>query len=46
MYAGAASDNAGSLRVLEKTGFRVIGTEAAFASARGHEIEETILQLG
>lgn len=43
--ARAASDNAGSIRVLEKAGFRVIGTEVAFAQARGAEIEETILQL-
>ena len=46
LYARAASDNAGSLRVLEKTGFRIIGTEVSFASARGAKIEETILQLG
>jgi RimJ/RimL family protein N-acetyltransferase len=46
LYARAASDNAGSLRVLEKTGFRVIDTEVSFAPARGGEIEETILQLG
>ena len=43
--ARAAGDNAGSLRVLEKAGFRVIGTEVAFAPARGAEIEETILRL-
>lgn len=46
LYARAASDNTGSLRVLEKTGFRVIGTEVAYAPARGGEIDETILQLG
>jgi RimJ/RimL family protein N-acetyltransferase len=46
LYARAASDNAGSLRVLEKTGFRVIGKEVSFAPARGAKIEETILQLG
>lgn len=45
LYARAASDNAGSLRVLEKTGFRIIGVEVSFAPARGAEIEETILQL-
>jgi hypothetical protein len=32
--------------VLEKAGFRVIDTEVFFASARGAEIEETILRLG
>jgi RimJ/RimL family protein N-acetyltransferase len=41
----AASDNTGSLRVLEKAGFRPIGTEVAFASARAAEIEESILEL-
>ena len=46
LYARAASDNAGSLRVLEKHGFRRIGTEVSFAQARGAEIEETILRLG
>jgi len=45
LHARAASDNAGSLRVLEKAGFRVIGTEVSFAPARGAEIEETILRL-
>ena len=38
-------DRRGSLRVLEKAGFRVIGTEVSFASARGTEIEETLLRL-
>ncbi|MFC4785927.1 GNAT family N-acetyltransferase [Nocardioides sp. MAHUQ-72] len=44
--ARVASDNAGSLRVLVRNGFRAVGTEVAFARARGTEIEETILQLG
>ncbi|MGN9912871.1 GNAT family N-acetyltransferase [Phytohabitans sp. LJ34] len=46
VYARAASDNAGSLRVLQKAGFTVIGTETAYAPARRAEIEETILRLG
>jgi RimJ/RimL family protein N-acetyltransferase len=45
LYARAASDNIGSLRVLEKAGFRVVGTEVSFAPGRGAEIEETILRL-
>ncbi|OLZ52939.1 GNAT family N-acetyltransferase [Amycolatopsis keratiniphila] len=45
LYARAASDNLGSLRVLRKAGFRVIGTEVAYASARDGEIEETVLRL-
>jgi RimJ/RimL family protein N-acetyltransferase len=43
--ARAASDNAVSLRVLQKAGFRIVGTDVGFATARGEEIEETILEL-
>lgn len=45
LYARAASDNAGSLRVLEKCGFRAVATATGFAAARGAEIEETVLLL-
>ncbi|MEU6178206.1 GNAT family N-acetyltransferase [Streptomyces coeruleorubidus] len=45
LYARAASDNAGSLRVLEKCGFRVVATASGYANARGAEIEETVLLL-
>lgn len=45
LYARAASDNLGSLRVLHKAGFTIIGTETAYAPARGADIEETILRL-
>src|SRR4051794_4970442 len=44
LYARAASDNAGSLRVLEKAGFKTIGTDNGFAPARNTTIEETILR--
>ena len=44
LYARAASDNAGSLRVLQKSGFKIIGTENSFAPGRKSEIEETILR--
>ena len=44
LYARAASDNAGSLRVLQKSGFKVIGTENSFAPGRNRNIEETILR--
>ncbi|MFI6307751.1 GNAT family N-acetyltransferase [Amycolatopsis thailandensis] len=46
LFARAASDNLGSLRVLEKAGFAVVGTDTGYASARDAEIEETILRLG
>ncbi len=45
LHARAASDNAASLRVLEKAGFEVVGTEMSYASARGKEIEEKLLRL-
>jgi RimJ/RimL family protein N-acetyltransferase len=45
VYARAASDNVGSLRVLEKAGFRRLGVNRGFARGRGEEIEETILRL-
>ncbi len=45
MHAHVASDNVGSRRVLEKCGFRVIGTERAVARARSGEIEELALRL-
>jgi RimJ/RimL family protein N-acetyltransferase len=45
VFARAASDNAASLRVLEKPGPRRIGVDCGFARGRGEEIEETILRL-
>ena len=45
IHARAASDNLGSLRVLRKAGFQPQGTEISYASARGTEIEETIMRL-
>lgn len=45
VFARAASDNAGSLRVLRKCGFEVIGTNRDYAAGRDSVIEETILRL-
>ena len=45
VYGRAASDNVGSLRVLEKAGFRPVGVDRGFARGRGEEIEETIMRL-
>jgi len=45
LYASAAKDNAGSIRVLEKCGFAIRGSGMAFAKARGTEIEEVFFEL-
>ncbi len=45
LYARVAADNAGSLRVLARAGFEVIGEEVSYASARGTEIVERVLRL-
>ena len=44
LYAYVASDNNGSLRVLQKAGFKTIGTETSFAHVRNSQIKETILR--
>jgi RimJ/RimL family protein N-acetyltransferase len=43
--ARVAADNAGSIAVLEKLGFRRVGTETSFANARNADIEERIYRL-
>ena len=45
IYAAAASDNHGSLRVLEKCGFKRYGRARGFANARDAEIDEFLLVL-
>jgi RimJ/RimL family protein N-acetyltransferase len=45
LYARAAKDNIGSIRVLEKCGFTRHGEDKGYAHARGAEIEEVILIL-
>lgn len=45
LYARAATDNIASIRVLQKCGFTVIGTDKGFSHARGMDVEETILRL-
>ena len=45
LYARAAKDNLGSLRVLEKCGFLKIGADRGFSQARGEEVEEFLLRL-
>ena len=43
--ARAAADNAASIRVLEKLGFRIVDRGRGFANARGEEIDELVLEL-
>ncbi|MFG3493446.1 GNAT family N-acetyltransferase [Streptomyces sp. NPDC047928] len=45
LHARAAADNAGSIRVLEKCGFVVVGHDRGFAHARGEETDEVVLRL-
>jgi RimJ/RimL family protein N-acetyltransferase len=45
IVARAAVDNIGSLKVLQKCGFMVVGRDRGFAAARGGEIEEYLLRL-
>jgi RimJ/RimL family protein N-acetyltransferase len=45
LYARAAKDNRGSVRVLEKCGFKVIGEETNMAAARGEPTREVIMEL-
>ncbi|MFK4225656.1 GNAT family N-acetyltransferase [Streptomyces sp. NPDC019890] len=45
LHARAAADNAGSIRVLQKCGFTVTGTDRGYAHARGAETDEVLLTL-
>lgn len=45
LYARAAKDNAGSIRVLQKCGFEISSEDIGYANARGQEVEEFILVL-
>jgi RimJ/RimL family protein N-acetyltransferase len=45
LHARAAADNLASIRVLQKCGFEVSGSERDFANARGEVIDEVLLTL-
>ncbi len=45
LFGRAAKDNLGSIRVMEKCGFVIIGQDTGFAEARGQVVEEVILRL-
>lgn len=44
-HARAAADDTGSIRVLRKCGFEIVGHDRGFANARGAEIDEVVLTL-
>ena len=45
LYGRTAFDNAGSQRVLEKCGFRLVARETGYANARKSEIAEYVFRL-
>jgi RimJ/RimL family protein N-acetyltransferase len=45
IFARAAKDNIGSVRVLQKCDFKIIGEDKGFAQGRGGETEEYIFRL-
>lgn len=45
IFARIAADNLGSLRVLQKCGFQIVGKHHGFARGRGEDTEEYILRL-
>jgi RimJ/RimL family protein N-acetyltransferase len=45
IFARAATDNVGSIRVLQKCGFNIIDKNRDYANARGEDTEEYILRL-
>jgi RimJ/RimL family protein N-acetyltransferase len=45
IFGRAARDNAASIRVMEKCGFKLTGYDRGYAVARGEEIEEAVLEL-
>ncbi len=45
LHANVAKDNIGSMRVLEKCGFVIVGHDRNFAKARGEVIDEVIMKL-
>ena len=45
LYARAAKDNAGSLKVLKRCGFTISGEDIGYSNARGKDVEEFVLTL-
>ena len=45
IFARVATDNVGSIRALQKGGFKIIGTNKDFANDGGEDTAEKILRL-
>ncbi|MEB2301509.1 GNAT family N-acetyltransferase [Lysinibacillus xylanilyticus] len=45
LYARAAKDNVGSLKVLKRCGFGITGEDIGFSNARNKDVQEFILTL-
>ncbi len=45
ILARSAQDNPGSIRVLQKCGFKIVGEDQGFAQGRGEVTAEFILRL-
>ncbi|KPL81153.1 GNAT family N-acetyltransferase [Herpetosiphon geysericola] len=45
LFARVAQDNHGSLKVLTKAGFQIIGEDSGFANGRGCDVAEYVLRL-
>lgn len=45
LFARTATDNLGSLRVLQKCGFTIVGQDRGYAHGRGADTEEYLLRL-
>jgi RimJ/RimL family protein N-acetyltransferase len=45
LYGVVAADNIASIRVLEKCGFRAVGSGRAHSHARGVEVDQVVLRL-
>jgi len=45
IFARAAADNIGSIKVLQKCGFKIVGKNKDFANGGGEDTEEYILRL-
>lgn len=45
IFARSATDNIGSIKVLQKCGFKIVGNNKDYANGRGADTEEYILRL-